>query len=633
MKKFIKNSVFQNNELKLDYSNDASLASSISYSDWENNSRYYITALSAHNEKVYPSVSKPSYILVYKREGGMSGIDAKFKQLFDSYTSGFKKLDVNEGKTTFQNNIENEIGQSVSESSSIKFSKPGGDWFVVFASDASNIRSSMKQIIEKMEASLIPFIQSNLLFYYSIESPLTGNKITYSAKGQEHLKSESDSTDKQLSNYKFLIDLGLSKYPECKKILEQVIDRTGYKNIQPVNYNIDIKKSELINSIIESTDSISIEIHKNLISFNDNNLTRLEKILTSVNRHNIKENDFSYFFYHFMLNYDELFGENGPMYVQKEWFYHDFSKFISDINEENKFYKLTNHLSEVAENSMIHGDKFMVHMIMGYYEFLNLSRSVKDAYEKYEFQVNELRRQNEQERIQKEKESQKKLNFEIAVYDLKNDIGFTNIDGYNDFGDYLVSAGQDYEWAEDSYLDAYNEVTELTYRPEKIKYGTDEKEIEDDIYVYNDKFLDDINFWDKDTPESNELDKLINESPKESEEIVNAFINNHLKQEFIKWREDQINEDFSEDFEPDTNDIYEAQEEILQHRAYENGFALFNVDLDKNQLKIKLNQKYKQNVLTLLKEVKRVNNDIGYDFIVILDYQDAGSESLYFKQI
>lgn len=634
MKKFIKHSSFSGDNITLDYSNDRSLFTSVTYADWENESRYYISALSVYNQNVYPSFSKPSFILVSKSDSGNTpGIDDKFKQLFDSYTSGLEKIDVKPGVNPLQKIFEEQGGNV---NSTITFSKPEGSWFVVFKSDYSYIRNVMKSIIEKMELALIPLIESNLLFYYSIDSSLVSNKTVYSQKGKEYLTSQTESESTQIENFKFLIELGLSKYPECKKRIDLVLNNSGFKNIKPINHKIDVSKSEFIKSIIDTTDSIDIEIYKNLIVFNDKNLKKIEQILTSANKNNINYDQLSSFFYHFIKEYDNLFDENGFIYVKKEWFYYGFTKFIDDIGEEGRFYKLKNYLSELAENAIVEGDRFTTHFMMNLYQYLNISPSVKSAYEKYEFQVNEQIRQNEQLKVKKEKENAKLIDWNTAIYDLKNDIGFTNIDNYDDISDYLIAHREDYDWTEDIALIAQDEALERIDIPKKREYGNDENEIEDDIYVYNDKFLDDINFWS--TEQADELEKSINDNPDNVEEVMNTFIYNKLKKEFIEWREEQINSDIVYNEEPDLSDIYEIELEIIQSKAYENGIAYFDLDWDKRQLKIKLNKQYKKDVLALMKEVKRINKDeegdiFSNDFIILLDYQDNGSESIYFQQI
>jgi hypothetical protein len=200
----------------------------------------------------------------------------------------------------------------------------------------------------------------------------------------------------------------------------------------------------------------------------------------------------------------------------------------------------------------------------------------------------------------------------------------------------LIAHREDYDWTEDIALIAQDEALERIDIPKKREYGNDENEIEDDIYVYNDKFLDDINFWS--TEQADELEKSINDNPDNVEEVMNTFIYNKLKKEFIEWREEQINSDIVYNEEPDLSDIYEIELEIIQSKAYENGIAYFDLDWDKRQLKIKLNKQYKKDVLALMKEVKRINKDeegdiFSNDFIILLDYQDNGSESIYFQQI
>lgn len=197
------------------------------------------------------------------------------------------------------------------------------------------------------------------------------------------------------------------------------MNNSGFKNIKPINHKIDVSKSEFIKSIIDTTDSIDIEIYKNLIVFNDKNLKKIEQILTSANKNNINYDQLSSFFYHFIKEYDNLFDENGFIYVKKEWFYYGFTKFIDDIGEEGRFYKLKNYLSELAENAIVEGDRFTTHFMMNLYQYLNISPSVKSAYEKYEFQVNEQIRQNEQLKVKKEKENAKLIDWNTAIYDLK----------------------------------------------------------------------------------------------------------------------------------------------------------------------------------------------------------------------
>ena len=597
----------------------------VSYFDYQTNNSYTefsIVPLSLFMGILYPSAT---YVAIQASKVS-DEIDRQVISLLMDKLSGFEDVQWSMGQNPMVGMLNKATGKKYTDDpSEINMTEieetevlplPQGvsvgytsDTLKIIWTEPGSARFKINTILRILEEIIQPFIENNLIEFYSIKSAGYGDKTVQSERGKQMTEQQKNKEDIDIGYLKFVLNTVLSRYPTLLEKYSNYVNSL-YPDVKSQNeQKINLQQSKMVSRVFGDS-SLDSEIFKAIVSFDENRLAMLENTIKFSEEKNLQGYiDTIMFWIANDNNFKELIDDikNGDwLHFDKVFLNKDVQEMMQNAGYGNRISKIETAVKDAIPRIAEQQNTYVLtRKVLPIYKDLDLDPEVVQFLESVEqriaLQREEQNKRNEERRKEEEKAIRKRsfeMTWDHAYVDLNNPG-----DKFHQISDKYVyyfggKSGSDLNFGEmiiygkdigvpfdddielqGAYEKAYEELSQkalenMTERPSET-YGEDKDDVFYDIEEEFEEFLQ-----EEFAEDLEKFDDKHGNDLKRDKTLIDAIKKSHVDK-FIDWKREKMyqEEEDSGEYELDywiddselSSKIEEEKKESAEKSAYEYG--------------------------------------------------------------